>query len=242
VADGADFRTINPFGAGPRTAHRYDELLTENPATLQYVADQYPQSGLAPAGGRERYRLQQWLNFFTSELHKLVFSPLLNPAAPRGAKEFARDKAEQRPAYLDDRLAGPRLPPRWLHCGGRLSRNRAELDEIRRPRPHRTARRAGLLYQPANAPQRRQSIGRRACALRRRAGMAGCCRRNMTAHSPTAQRTHGSALCAARGRLTRPSGRTRRFMRRTRRGWRATASPGSPAPRSEARRSAPMHH
>jgi glutathione S-transferase len=61
---------------------------------------------LALASGPERYRLQQWLNFVASELHKLVFSPLLNPAAPQGAKEFAREKAEPRFAYLNDRLAG----------------------------------------------------------------------------------------------------------------------------------------
>jgi len=48
----------------------------------------------------------QWLNFVTSELHKLVFSPLLNPAAPQGAKDFAREKAEARFVYLNDRLAG----------------------------------------------------------------------------------------------------------------------------------------
>jgi len=106
VADGTDYRTINPLGQVPVLRGDDGELLTENPAVLQYVADHYPQSGLAPAAGPERYRLQQWLNFVTSELHKLVFSPLLNPTAPQGAKEFAREKAEPRFAYLNDRLAG----------------------------------------------------------------------------------------------------------------------------------------
>jgi glutathione S-transferase len=106
VADGADFLTINPLGQVPVLRSDDGELLTENAAVLQYVADRYPQSGLAPAGGSERYRLQQWLNFVTSELHKLVFSPLLNPAAPQGAKDFARDRAEARFGYLNDRLAG----------------------------------------------------------------------------------------------------------------------------------------
>ena len=106
VADGADFLTINPLGQVPVLRSDDGELLTENPAVLQYVADCYPQSGLAPARGSERYRLQQWLNFVTSELHKLVFSPLLNPAAPQGAKDFAREKAEARLAYLNDRLVG----------------------------------------------------------------------------------------------------------------------------------------
>ena len=106
VADGTDFLTINPLGQVPVLRTDDGELLTENPAVLQYVADRNPQSGLAPASGPERYLLQQWLNFVTSELHKLVFSPLLNPAAPQGAKDFAREKAEARFVYLNDRLAG----------------------------------------------------------------------------------------------------------------------------------------
>lgn len=106
VADGTDFLTINPLGQVPVLRTDDGELLTENPAVLQYVADRNPQSGLAPVSGPERYRLQQWLNFVTSELHKLVFSPLLNPAAPQGAKDFAREKAEARFVYLNDRLAG----------------------------------------------------------------------------------------------------------------------------------------
>jgi glutathione S-transferase len=106
VADGTDFLTVNPLGQVPVLRCDNGELLTENPAVLQYVADRHPQSGLAPAGGPERYRLQQWLNFVTSELHKLVFTPLLNSTAPQGAKDFAREKAEARFAYLNDRLAG----------------------------------------------------------------------------------------------------------------------------------------
>ena len=80
--------------------------LTENPAVLQYVADRFPAAGLAPAGGFERNRLQQWLNFVTSELHKVVFIPLLDPQAPEGAKEYARAKMRARFAYLDHHLAG----------------------------------------------------------------------------------------------------------------------------------------
>lgn len=82
------------------------ELLTENPVVLQYVADRKPESGLAPQGGIERYRLQQWLNFITSELHKVVFIPLLDPAAPEAARPYAREKAERRLAYLNDHLSG----------------------------------------------------------------------------------------------------------------------------------------
>src|SRR5262249_16084230 len=66
----------------------------------------FPQSGLAPASGPERYRLQQWLNFITSELHKLVFTPLLDAKASEGAKAYAREKARARFDHLDRHLAG----------------------------------------------------------------------------------------------------------------------------------------
>ena len=82
------------------------ELLTENPVVLQYIADRNAQSGLAPADGIERYRLQQWLNFITSELHKVVFIPLLDPTAPEAAKTYAREKAARRFAHLNHHLEG----------------------------------------------------------------------------------------------------------------------------------------
>ena len=82
------------------------ELLTENPVVLQYVADRLPGSGLAPQGGMERYQLQKWLNFTTSELHKAVFVPLLDPKSSEGAKAYAREKAPQRLRYLAEHLEG----------------------------------------------------------------------------------------------------------------------------------------
>jgi glutathione S-transferase len=105
-ADGSDFFAVNPMGQVPVLRTDTGELLTENPVVLQYVADQHPGSGLAPQSGMPRYRLQQWLNFITSELHKLVFNPLLDPKSSDGAKAFARDKAAQRFSYLNDHLAG----------------------------------------------------------------------------------------------------------------------------------------
>ena len=96
LEDGSDFLAVNPMGQVPVLRTSSGELLTENGAVLQYVADQKPESGLAPQNGIARYRLQQWLNFITSELHKVVFIPLLDPAAPEEAKPYARKKAEQR--------------------------------------------------------------------------------------------------------------------------------------------------
>jgi glutathione S-transferase len=106
LADGSDFFRINDMGQVPVLRTDNGELLTENPVVLQYVADRHPQSGLAPADGIERYRLQQWLNFITSELHKVVFIPLLDPTAPEAARNYAREKAERRLAHLNHHLEG----------------------------------------------------------------------------------------------------------------------------------------
>jgi glutathione S-transferase len=106
TADGADFLAFNPMGQVPVLRTETDELLTENPVVLQYVADHCPGSGLAPGGGPERYRLQLWLNFITSELHKLVFIPLLSHKSNDGARAFARDQIGPRFAYLNAHLDG----------------------------------------------------------------------------------------------------------------------------------------
>jgi len=106
LLDGSDFFAVNTMGQVPVLRTDTGELLTENPVVLQYVADQRPQSGLAPQGGLERYRLEQWLNFVTSELHKVVFIPLLDPTAPEAARAYAREKAERRFAHLNGYLAG----------------------------------------------------------------------------------------------------------------------------------------
>jgi len=102
---GEDYRQINAKGLVPAIRTREGDVLTENAAVLQYLADAFPEAGLAPAAGAaERYRLQQWLSFVGTELHKLVFNPLLSPRANDGAKAFARELAAERFAYLDDHL------------------------------------------------------------------------------------------------------------------------------------------
>src|SRR6266851_2633807 len=65
------------------------------------VAESFPNAGLAPWDAGGRYRLQQWLSFIGAELHKLVFTPLLDRTSPDGAKEFARAKAALRLARID---------------------------------------------------------------------------------------------------------------------------------------------
>jgi len=106
LVDGGDYSAINPMGQVPVLRTETGELLTENPAVLKYLADRYPEAGLAPQGGMARYRLQQWLNFITSELHKVVFIPLLDPRSGEEAKAYAREKAGQRLTYLNAALEG----------------------------------------------------------------------------------------------------------------------------------------
>lgn len=107
VEGGVDYLTINAKGLVPAVRTADGEVLTENAAVLQYLADAFPEAGLAPAAGSaERYRLQQWLSFVGTELHKLVFNPLLSSKSNDGAKAFARELAPERLAYLNDHLTG----------------------------------------------------------------------------------------------------------------------------------------
>lgn len=82
------------------------EVLTENAATLQYVADRFPDAALIPQAGLDRSRLQQWLCFIGTELHKAFYIPLLDPKAPDDAKKYSLEQGENRLAYLDSYLAG----------------------------------------------------------------------------------------------------------------------------------------
>lgn len=104
LADGSDYHFINPMGQVPAIRTDAGELITENPVVLQYVADLHPEGGLAPASGPDRYRLQQWLNFIATELHKATYIPLLNRNNPEGAKDFARRKLPLRMGYLSGHL------------------------------------------------------------------------------------------------------------------------------------------
>src|SRR5688572_33208757 len=89
LEDGSDYFAVNSKGAVPALRLDNGQVLTEGPAIVQYLADQKPGT-LAPANGTiERYRVQEWLNYITSELHK-GFSPLFNPTATDAVKEYTR--------------------------------------------------------------------------------------------------------------------------------------------------------
>ena len=106
LADGSDFYAVNPKGYVPLLELDDGQRLSEGPVIVQYIADQAPASKLAPpAGTMERYRLMEWLNFITTELHK-GFSPLFNPAMPEEAKALARAKLAERLSWVDTQLDG----------------------------------------------------------------------------------------------------------------------------------------
>jgi glutathione S-transferase len=106
LADGSDFYAITPKGSVPVLELNDGQRLTEGPAIVQYIADQAPGSKLAPpAGSIERYRLMEWLNFITTELHK-GFSPLFNPAMPEEAKALSRAKLGERFTWVNQQLEG----------------------------------------------------------------------------------------------------------------------------------------
>ena len=103
---GGDFWKVNARGYVPVLELDNGERLTEGPAIVQYLADQKPEAGLAPkAGTLERYRLQEWLNFLTSEVHK-QFSPLFKPNTPEDYKAIAKQNLATRFDWLDQQLAG----------------------------------------------------------------------------------------------------------------------------------------
>lgn len=89
TAGGEDFRALSPKGYVPALALEDGRVLTENQVILQYLADQAPASGLAPAyGSFERYELMEWLAWLSSELHKR-FSPLFTPGTTEQGREAA---------------------------------------------------------------------------------------------------------------------------------------------------------
>ncbi len=100
VDDGSDFNAVNSKGYVPALALDSGEILSENVAILQYIADHA--AGGKPSG-LEHYRLVEWLSFINSEVHK-NFSPLFNPQAGKEMQEAARANVSRRLGWLDRAL------------------------------------------------------------------------------------------------------------------------------------------
>lgn len=105
LPDGTDFYTINPLGYVPVLELDNGERLREGPAIVQYIADQVPDKKLAPANGTlARYRLQEWLSFIGTELHK-GHSPLFAPGTPEDYKPVLRQRLLSRFEWVNAQLA-----------------------------------------------------------------------------------------------------------------------------------------
>lgn len=103
---GADYRSVNPKGTVPALELDDGQRLTEGAVIVQYLADQKPEAGLIPAPGTlERYRVQEWLNYVATELHKR-FSPLFSPRAPAEWKDALRDQLGTQLDYVSRALDG----------------------------------------------------------------------------------------------------------------------------------------
>jgi glutathione S-transferase len=106
VESGEDFNGVNAKGYVPALVLDNGQMLTEGPAIVQYIADQKPAAGIAPAAGTmERYKLQEWLNFITSELHKPMGS-MFNPAQTAEWKEAVKVTLSKRFDWLVKQLDG----------------------------------------------------------------------------------------------------------------------------------------
>lgn len=104
LEDGTDYYTVNPKGQVPALRLDDGSLLTEGPVIVQYIADKAPASGLAPAAGTlERYRLQEWLNFITSEIHKTL-SILFDKSITDDYRNATKAKIAKRYAWIAKEL------------------------------------------------------------------------------------------------------------------------------------------
>jgi len=107
LEDDGDFWSISPKGAVPVLVLEDGQKLTENAAVLQYIADLRPDLGLAPAAGDpDRYRLQEWLSFVGTEIHKAFLFPTFwyaNEAAKASARERIGKNVSVAAAHLENR-------------------------------------------------------------------------------------------------------------------------------------------
>ena len=106
LENGDDFLKVNPKGQVPVLALDSGELVTEGPVIIQMIADKAAGKNLAPArDSAERYKLLEWLNFITTELHK-SFGPMFSPVLADEAKAFFKDRVMGKFKYVESQIAG----------------------------------------------------------------------------------------------------------------------------------------
>jgi glutathione S-transferase len=105
LENGDDYLKVNPKGQVPALQLDSGELVTEGPVIVQMIADKAGRD-LAPArDSTERYKLLEWLNFITTEVHK-NFGPIFSPVLADEAKAFFKDRVMGKFTYIDSQLAG----------------------------------------------------------------------------------------------------------------------------------------
>jgi glutathione S-transferase len=109
TTDGSDFAAIHPLGLVPVLRLDDGSLLSENAAVLQYIANRFPESNLAPTDQLARARLQQWLSFIGTELHQRLFCGLLDEGAPEGTRTHTLMTGKPRLTYLNEHLSDREL-------------------------------------------------------------------------------------------------------------------------------------
>ena len=106
LENGDDFLQVNPKGQVPALALDTGEMVTEGPIIIQMIADRVAERKLAPArDSNERYKLLEWLNYITTELHKNL-GPMFSPVLADDAKAFFKDRAMSKFKYVESQLAG----------------------------------------------------------------------------------------------------------------------------------------
>jgi glutathione S-transferase len=154
LEDGTDYYTINPLGYVPLLELDDGTRLREVPVILQYIADLVPTRNLAPANGTlPRYRVQEWLAFIGTEIHK-SFGPLFVAAMPDEGKQIFRDKIAKRFQWVNSELAGKdylmgehfSVPDAYLFAVTRWSKP-TNIDLA--PYPHLAAHHARMAERPA---------------------------------------------------------------------------------------------
>ena len=106
LENGDDFLQVNPKGQVPALALDTGEMVTEGPIIIQMIADKAADKKLAPArDSNERYKLLEWLNYITTELHKNL-GPMFSPVLADDAKAFFKDRAMGKFKYVESQLAG----------------------------------------------------------------------------------------------------------------------------------------
>ncbi len=155
---GVDYWSVNGKGQVPVLEFDNGERLTEGTVIVQWIADQNPSAGLIPAAGKpERYRVQEWLNFTTSELHK-GFAPIFRPTTPDAFKDISGKISASDSNGSTSSWPASSTDGRHVHRGRRVSVHRAALVGPREARLESVQERHGLYARVEARPKVQEAL------------------------------------------------------------------------------------